>query len=327
MRLKRRATLPLGVDLGSARVRIALSEQRNGTACLTAVAARDLPDEAVTPETIAHSELVSAVIEDAHRELGTAERRCVFSVGAEVASVRIVRFPPMSESERRRAARFEAERFASWDLGAFPSIVRAHPVSRHQPAYAVGTVRAAALTARIRCLTGAGLRAVAADYDSCAWRRAFPVHDAVLDVGFRRTVLHAFAPSGPIAVPVGSGGEDVTRAIAADLGIDRAAAEQRKRLLGNAGAGIVASESFVQAVRTALAKARERIPDLRRIAATGNGSRLANLLETIEPACGVRADLPLSDAFAGSDYPHDVLRAGAPDWTLAASLAAWGAGA
>jgi hypothetical protein len=319
----RKASLPLGIDLGSSRVRIALGERGEGTLRLTTVAGRDLPADAVAAEAITEPQLVAAVIEDAYREIGTRERRCIFGVGAEVATFRLLRFPAMSESERRRAARFEAERIAAWDLRAVPSIVRAHPAHRVEHVYGVGTVRATALAARSACIAAAGLRPVAADYEGCAMQRAFPAYDAVLDVGHRRATLHAFAPSGPMAVAVGGGGTEMTRAIASDLGIDVPAAERRKCLLGNAGAGIAALDEFVEAFRIALAKARERMPGLRRVAATGNGSRLVGLLERIESVCDVRAELPLSGVLESDGYPNDVLRAGAPDWTLAASLAAW----
>ena len=243
MRL-RAASLPLGIDLGSARVRIALSERVEGKARLAAVAGRDLPDETVMAEAIAEPELVAAVIEDAYREIGTRERRCVFSVGAEVASLRLVRFPAMSVAERRRAARFEAERIAPWDLHVVPSVVRTHPAHREEQVYGVGVVRTAVLTARIACISAAGLRPIAADYEACALRRAFSAYDAVLDVGHRRATLHAFASSGPLTVAVGPGGAEMTRAIASDLGIDIPAAERRKCLLGNAGAGVAARDEF-----------------------------------------------------------------------------------
>lgn len=325
MQLRRSASLPLGVDLGSSRVRIAQSERVNGALRLARMATRDLPDGAVTAEAIAEPELLAAVIEDAYAEVGTRERRCVMSIGAEIAALRIVRFPPMHESERRRAARFEAERIAPWDIGAVPTVVRAHPVDRGEHVYGVGVARAAALAARNACIAASGLRPIAADYDACALQRAFPKYDAVLDVGLRRTALHVFASTGPLTLILPSGGADMTRAIASDLGIEIAAAERRKCLLGSAGAGLAGRDAFVESVRSALATARERVPGLRRVAATGNGSRLGALLETIESVCDVRVELPLSESMEGATYPHDVLRACAQDWTLAASLSGWAA--
>lgn len=322
MRLKEQPTL-LGLDLGSSRVRLAAaSRDRNGVR-ITAVAARDLPVDAVMPDSISEPELVSAVIEDAYRELGTEHRRCVLCVGPEISVLRVVRFPAMSASERRRAARFEAQRFASWNASSIPTVVRTHCVTGSDDLYAVGAVRVRDLDARVSCVKRAGLRPIAVDYEPYAYRRAFTASDAVLDVGYRRTVLHVFPPTGPLSLSVAGGGLAMTRAIAADLGIDMNAAERRKRLLGAAGAGDASRREFAAAIRETIAKARERCPELRRIVATGNGSRLPELFGDIESACSLEVETPICTLFRGADYPEDVLRSGAPDWTLAASLAAW----
>ena len=95
--------MPLGLDLGSTRVRLASAH------CNAAVATRDLPDDAVTPEAIAEPDLVAAIVEDLRHELGSKERRCVLSLNAQAAVLRGVRFPNMSTMERRQAARFEAD--------------------------------------------------------------------------------------------------------------------------------------------------------------------------------------------------------------------------
>jgi type IV pilus assembly protein PilM len=316
----------LGIDLGASRVRLAHAERNgSGGAVIAAIVARDLPEDIVFPETITELQLVAATIEDMRRELGSSQRRCVFAIGPEVAAMRFVKFPPMSWAERRRAAGFEADRFTTWDTAAIPTIVRSHLTGMETNAYAVGAARAAATECRVRCLKEAGLRAVGADYVSCALERAFPKHDGVLDVGHRRAILHVPTRTGPLALTIPNGGEDLTRAIAADLEIDLPAAEKRKRLLGAAGAGGAIHDAFVQAVRAAVSKARERAPRFRRIAATGNGSRLCDLLAAIENACEVQVEQPVSPLLKDSAYPDDVVRAGAPDWALAASLATWAA--
>ncbi|MGA8533597.1 MAG: pilus assembly protein PilM [Candidatus Tumulicola sp.] len=318
------ARLPLGLDLGSSRVRLAQAVQaRSGEARLAAIAVRDLPQDAVTPDTISEPELVAAIVEDLHREIGTRERRCVLSIGADAASLRWVRFPPMGGNERRLAARFEAERFAGWDTKAIASTVRVHPVQREEHVYAVGAAREAAIRSRIDCAKQSGLRPVGMDHDACALRRAFPLCDAVLDVGYRQAALHAFTPAGPISLRLSGGGIAITRAIAADLSIDAVAAEKRKRLFGTAGAGESARLEFTSALDAALKRAREKLPGLRRIAAAGNGSRLTGLAEAVATASGATLEMTVSDLLRGGGYPDDVIRAAAQDWALAASLAVW----
>lgn len=317
--------LPLGLDLGSTRVRLARSEcSGSGEVRLMAIATRDLPDDAVTGDAVPELELVAAIVEDLCHELGGKERRCVLSMSAQVASLRFVRFPKMSAAERRRSARFEAERFASWDARGLPSVVRIHPVSQSDRVHAVGVTRADALATRIACAKRSGLRPIGVDHDVCAFRRAFPFTDAVLDVGHRRSALHAFTPAGPLSVCIPEGGAEITRAIGTDLAIDGAAAEARKRLLGTAGAGDGARDTFSSLVADAAVKARERT-SMRRIVVVGNGSRLPSLPAAIEAATGSAVERAVSEVLHGVEYPDDVIRAGAADWTLAAALAAWSA--
>lgn len=325
--MTRRPQPPLGIDLGSTRVRIARAERAaSGDLRLAAIAARDLPEDAVTAAAVTEPELVAAVVEDLCHELGTNERRCVLSLNACVASIRLVRFPEMTSSERRRAAYFEAERFAPWNTQSVSSVVRVHPVDRAEGVHAVGIAREDSLAARTACARRSGLRPIAVEPDAIALRRAFPHVDGILDVGYHQSTLHAYMPSGPVSLCIPSGGAEITRAIAADLSIDPIAAEKRKRLLGNAGAGEGARNAFSSLVRAAVVKARER-GVVRRLAMLGNGARLEGLASAIEAETGAAVELPVSDLIRGEAYPEDVARAGAPDWTLAACLAAWGGGA
>jgi Tfp pilus assembly PilM family ATPase len=315
--------LPLGIDLGSTRIRVAAFERRrDGGVALAGVATRDVPDGAIVPERIAEIDLVAAIIDDARTELGIPQRRCVLSLPAQAAVLRLMKFPRMSEFERRRAARFEAERFSPWDAKDVATLVRAHWVNRQERLVAVGLARSEALHARVACARRAGLRVVGVDHDACAVHRAFPFADAVLDVGLAATTLHTFSPAGPVSRCLTIGGVDVTLAIGAELSIDAAAAERRKRILGTAGAGESARDSIAAAAAEAIAQLRERA-NVRRIAMTGNGARLTGLAEAVEASTGAMVDVPVSDLLRGGCYPDDVTRSAAPDWTLAASLGTW----
>ena len=65
---------------------------------------------------------------------------------------------------------------------------------------------------------------------------------------------------------------------------------------------------------------------VRRIAMTGNGARCADSPRTRGGDAGA-GRVPVSDLLRGGAYPEDVVRAAAPDWAMAAALAAWGRGA
>jgi Tfp pilus assembly PilM family ATPase len=307
-------SIPLGVDIGKTRIRVAAAVRAtSGTLELVGVASREAPAE---------MDCASAVLDDLRRELGTRERRCVLSLPASGGTLKVLRFPKMSDAERRNAARFESERIAPWDSKEIATIVRAHWVNVREGLVAVGVAREDVLRSRVAVARRAGLSVVAVDHDACAMRRAFPFADAVLDVGCEGSSLHVFSASGPLSLTIPAGGSDVTAGICRDLGIDSSAAERRKRILGTAGAGEAARDAFVARIAASIEDVRERDP-IRRVAMTGNGARLPGLAEAVESAIGAMVDVPVSDLLRAAAYPDDVARAAAPDWTLAASLAAW----
>jgi len=307
-------SLPLGIDIGRTRLRVAAAVRTtSGATELVGVASREAPEE---------PEAASAVLDDLRRELGTRERRCVLSVPASAGVLKVVRFPKMSESERRSAARFESERIASWNSKDVATVVRAHWVNVREGLVAIGVAREDALRARVSRARAAGLSVAGVDHDACAMRRAFPFADAVLDIGCESSSLHVFSASGPLSVAIAAGGSDVTAGICRDLGIDSTTAERRKRILGTAGAGEAARDALVARVATAIHDVREQHP-IRRLAMTGNGARLPGLAESMEAAIGAMVDVPVSDLLRAAAYPDDVARCAAPDWTLAVSLAAW----
>ena len=319
------ARLPIGVDLGSSRIRmISARRDASGALAIEAAAVRDIPEDTIGDAAVRDADFVAAILEDLRRELGDKQRSCVLALAPMSASLRVVRIPKMTDAERRSAARFEAERFVPWDTKDVATLVRSHWVNPAENALAVGVVREDALLSRVTCAKRAGLRVCGVDHEACALQRAFPIADAVLDVGLRRSTIHAFSPNGPLSLVVPSGGNDVTRAIGHDLTIEQSAAERRKRILGTAGAGESARQTLVERVRGAVATLRDRLP-VRRIALVGNGARLPGLAGDIETATEAIVELTVSDLLQSSVYPADVTRAAAPDWTLAAALTIWSA--
>ncbi len=119
-----------------------------------------------------------------------------------------------------------------------------------------------------------------------------------------------------------TGGATITRGIAAELSIDMPTAERRKRILGCAGAGQTASDEVVAAIASLVDRARSR-GAVARIAVTGNGARLPNFARDLEEATSAVTEMPVPEVLHTGAYPDDVVRAAAPDWALAASLALW----
>ncbi|HVA34432.1 MAG TPA: pilus assembly protein PilM [Candidatus Baltobacteraceae bacterium] len=322
--MRRSKSLPIGVDIGETRIRVAAARRHPcGEIAVTAVASRQIWDDASPQAAQWEPQLAAAVIDDLRRELGCRERRCVFAMPVSAAALRLLRFPKMSAAERGRAARFEAQRIAPWDVEAVPTHVRVHPVSAKEQLVAIGVARDDVMQGRLDCMKRAGLRVAGVDDATYAMRRAFPLADAVIDIGHRQTTLHVLTPTGPLVMQLSDGGAAITDAITTDLAIEARAAERRKRILGTAGAGEAAREAWIDRTVGALRKLRERSA-IRRIAMTGNGARLPGLAPALESRAEAIVEVPVSDLLRSGAYPDDVVRAAAPDWTLAVSLATWG---
>lgn len=314
-------SVPLGIDLGATRVRIAACERnRAGDMRVRAVVSRDLPQGAGDAEL--EAALAAAVVEDAVAELGCRERRCVFALSPAHATVRYVKFPPMSWAERLRASRFEVSRWAGFDGGGAGISVRVHPVPAEPGTYAVGAANAADLAARVALARNAGLRAIGIDHASLSLRRLLPECEAIVDVGAERTVVHAYGSLGPAALVLEPGGSLVTRGIARELSVSLEIAEKRKRIVGCAGAGMTEQDTLVAAIASAIERLRARSP-IERIAVIGNGGRLPEFTDHLQSASGASVGMPVAPLFGTSPYPADVLRTAAPDWSLAVSLSSW----
>lgn len=314
-------SLPLGIDIGTRRLRVVRAELRQGTPWVRAIAVRELSEGSASSGIIDDPPFVAALLEEAVEEVGGRERRCVCAIGEPDAILRTMRMPKMGAVERTRAARFEAQRYVEYP--AEEAVVRIRRLDDGETLYALGVARSVVVESRARTLRTAGLRPVAMDHEWYAFARAFEGFDAVVDVGYRRLGVHILASPFPLTYHSAAAAAEVTFAIARDLAIDETSAEKRKRILGTAGAGEGARKELAAAIGSAIDAGRRRGNVVRRVAFAGNGTRLPGLLSDVERgwecACEVSVALPLRNCA----YPDDVVRSGAPDWALAAGLSMW----
>lgn len=306
----RQRTFPLGIDIGRRCVRIALTApRRGGPPNLLAVAARE------------HDGDPAGALRAALDELQTRERRCVLALAAPDALLRTADFPRMTPWERVAAARFEAARFVDYPIAdANVSLVATTTGQR----WAIGIVRRSALAVVLDVAKKAGLLPLAVDDAAFALGRAHPSTGGIIDIGADATRLMLFGQEIPYVVRLPIGGDRLTDAIAQSLGVDLAAAEERKRRVGFGGAGDAPREALFAALSEVFAEARTSgFTDVRSVLLCGNGSRVPSLSAAIERATGY-AVAPATLAPECSDrLPPDVLRAAAPDWSLAYGLSLW----
>lgn len=312
--------LPLGIDIGTTRIRVVEAEQTDCGSRIRGVATRQMSNGTSGGAPLADSSYIAALIEEALAELGTVQRRCVCAIGEPDAVLRTLNLPKMTSLERERAARFEAQRFIDYPIEQ--AVVRMHPIDRNSGLWTLGIARSSAIFTRVAALRAAGLRVVAIDHEACALSRALPGFDAVIDVGHQRSNVHLLASGAPLTLQAYNGGADITRAIERELSVDAQTAEKRKRILGTAGAGERARAALAADIAALIRNARTTHA-VSRVALVGNAARLAGLAAGVEAATGALCEMPVSAALQGSAYPDDVIRSSAPDWTLAAGLALW----
>jgi len=267
--------LPIGLDIGVAGISaVALTVDSEGA---HVAGAAHVPTDTNEPDA-----LVGA-INDAIGQLGVAERRCIVGFAEPDAFAVPVSFAPgMRRTAIVRAAQIEARRFDE-DFPARDRVISLAPATEGR--YVLGVAKRSAIAARTALLRRAGLTVHAADNEHCAWRRAQPEVDAVLDFSLDRARLIMFGD--PI-------GENATLF----YGDHQDEAE------------------FIDAVRAKLNVARlEDIADVRSIAIAGETAGRDELIDNLAAACGVTTQ----NAAIG-DMPAGVPP---PIWLLAYGLALW----
>jgi Tfp pilus assembly PilM family ATPase len=305
-----RPTLPLGIDIGSTRVRIALAiGNRTSTPRLIGVSTRE------------HAGRVTEALREAIRELHTDERRCILALGPPDALLRPLPLPPMPRWERPRAGRFEATRFVEYPIEeAELSLVP----TGDAPGWVLGIARRAALSGAFRAARSAGLRPVAVDDIGFALRRAYPEADCAIDLGADATRIVFFTHPIPTIACIPIGGHQLSTAIARSLGIHLDAAEQRKRHIGFGGAGEAERDSLIAAIAAATMDARQSGRcSAERVVLCGNGGRIPGFADALTSAIGTTVSLAALPAASSDTVPADVLRTAGADWSIAYGLSLW----
>jgi hypothetical protein len=242
--LRRAQPLPIGLDIAASAVSIVVAElAREGFVVRHAATAPVVPPEG-EPLDRALADAIRSLVE----AIGSRERRCVLAVPQHDVVTRLFRLPPrMSRTEAERAATIEADGIVPWPTSERLVALDAIPGYTRDMLLSIG--RTSSIERSVAIARAAGLRPVAVDVPLCAWRRAAPDTDAVIDCSSERVALTIFG------TPLGS-----THVFAPRLIEDRLLAQIRS--------------AFVDARRDGLA-------DVQTIALLGEPQRLATLAEAL----------------------------------------------
>jgi len=304
--------MPLGIDLGTKKVRMTYAVATPAGASVEAVTARDR-EEGVSDEWLA------AMLHEMRTDLGARTRACSMALGCHEATIDALALPALSYRERISAAHLEARRRFG-DGGN--RIVRLFPTNEKER-FLLATTDVSNITRRKQLAAKAGLRLSTLTVDCLAWHQLASPELSVIDVGATSTRLHFRDRGAPRAVISPIGGEELTREIARALQIDERSAEHRKRILGAPGVGAGMLAALIAWVREQLGKRETH--GATGVMIVGNGSRLPEIRRLFADIVPVRQWAAGCSQLERSRYPDDIRRAAFSDWALSIALASLGA--
>jgi hypothetical protein len=133
------------------------------------------------------AETIRLILED----LETRERRCILAAPSHEVVTRIFRVPPgMRRTEAERAAALEADTIVDWPSAE--RLIALDPIPGNGAEMLLSIARNSTVQRLVAIARAGGLKPVAVDVPVCAWRRAVPEADAVLDCQTDRAELVIF---------------------------------------------------------------------------------------------------------------------------------------
>lgn len=272
----RSASLPLGVDIGSNSVSVVSCQAIDGGFSVCETRTLEVPRADA-----AHLDLkVAETIRQILAGLQTSERRCILAAPSSDVVNRVFRVPPgMRRSEAERAAALEADTLVDWPLSE--RLVALDPIPGEADEMLLSVARNGTIERLVGAARAGGLRPVAVDVPLCAWRRAIPDADAVLDCLTDRAELVIFG------IPVG-----LAQLFPPRLVDDRLANQVRA--------------AFVEA-------RRDGIADVQRLAILGSRFRF----ESIEPLLRGDGYAIAPVELGGLEAPPWTLAFGLASWSIA----------
>jgi len=191
---RRDDSLPLGVDVGTDAVSIVASTLAGDGFMVRETGTLDVPPSDERDLDLRIAETLRRVVGD----FRTRERRCILAAPASEVITRTFRVPPgMRRGEAERAAALEADTIVDWP--GLERLTALDPIPGKSDEMLLSVARASTVERLVAIARAAGLRPVAVDIPTCAWRRAIPLADAVLDCTADRVALVIFGEPAGVA--------------------------------------------------------------------------------------------------------------------------------
>ncbi len=188
---QRATSLPLGIDIGSQLVSVVACDCAGDRFDVRETATLEVPPADGNVD-LAIAQTIRLVVS----RMVTRERRCILAAPAGEVVTRSFRVPPgMRRGEAERAAALEADTFVDWPSSE--RLVALDDIPGKSDEKLLSIARNGTVERLVAIARAAGIKPVAVDLAACAWRRALPHADAVLDLAGDRAELIVFAePAG-----------------------------------------------------------------------------------------------------------------------------------
>ncbi len=238
----------VGLDIGSNSIKVAEVAPGRGGVTVRALGMAPTPPNAMENNIITDAQLLGQAVKKLLKETGIGTRSSVSSVSGQAALVvRVIEVPKMSDAELAETMRWEVERHVPFAANEvimdFQPIVRADtPPDAQNMEVLLAVAQQDMVDRHVEMLFAAGLTPSAIDVEPLAAARSFielgpdPLAQKTIaivnigasntDIGIFRDGILAFPRTLPLA------GDQITRALMANMGLTDEQAEDLKRTHG-----------------------------------------------------------------------------------------------
>ena len=339
----------MGIDIGSRTITVAEAKTGRSATTVTNFGGVELPQDAVREGEILDVQAVAASLKELVGTAKVKSKKVWLGVANQRVVVRQIDLPAMDPKERAESLRYQVQEYIP--IPVEEAEVDVHVVDEYETeggeAYQRLLLVAAhkdMVAAHVQAATDAGLSPIGVDLNPFAVLRAMGStssldtgNEVLVDVGAGVTNIVVHEAGIPTFVRIlVMGGDEITDALGAGLGISREEAEAHKREAIASSEGDVAARlvyerigTFCDEIRSSLDyyQAQTGSQRLSGVTLTGGGSLLAGLNERL--AATLRLPVEVGNPFdhwqvADTVYgPEDLARVG-PSLTTAVGLALGG---
>jgi type IV pilus assembly protein PilM len=339
----------VGIDIGSRTITVAETKVGRSATTVTNFGGVELPQDAVREGEILDVQAVSSALKELVGTAKVKSKKVWLGVANQRVVVRQIDLPWMDEKERADSLRYQVQEYIP--IPVEEAEIDVHVVSdyeteggEHFQRLLLVAAHKDMIASHVQAATDAGLDPIGVDLNPFAVLRAMGTtsplesgNEVLVDVGAGVTNIVVHEAGTPTFVRIlVMGGDEITEALTAGLGLSHEEAEARKREAAPSAEGDVAARiiheqigTFCDEIRNSLDyyQAQTGSQRLAGVMLTGGGSLLAGLNERL--AATLRLPVEVGSPFdrwqvADTVYgPEDLARVG-PSLATAVGLALGG---